>query len=707
LLLGILVYAAYGPTLGADFVSWDDPEYVTANPHVQAHDPGRWLEILDPRVLVVHDWTPVVTATHVLERHLIGAGPAVFHATNLLLQLACALAALALLHALGLPRGAALAAAAWWVVHPLQVESVAWVAARKNLLSTLFFLLAARTYLVRTSFGAWTGSFLLFCLAITSKATAVMLPVWLLALHFLRRDRSPRAAALALAPFFLVGLARGLYTLAVQSDPVQDTAALGLDGRLAAMGPVLVTYLRQAFVPSDLALLYPWPALGWGDPRVLGAWLCVALLVAGVAWIGSRDRRFLEIGLLVPVTLAPTLNVLPAPFLQADRYLHLPLVGVAGLLALLVLRPLIARPRLAATVLVAWALVLVPVARARTAVWQNGERLWAHALEVDPGFAPGRSNLALDLLSQGRTDEAVQLLEQAIALEPGRATWRMNLGAALAARGERDRARSLLEEVVAEDPGLADAHGTLAVIALRDGRAEEALAHAKRGVEKRPGDPLLEVHVAEALAALGRREEAIEEYRRIERAYPIAPVLLGWADQERALGRPDQAEALYARLVELEPNQTDALYNLATLRMHGGRQAEALRLFDRLLILDPENAAAHNNRGNVLFATRRFAAAEEAYRTATTLAPGDPRFETNLANTLAVTGRCRDALPLYEAVIVVDPSAALARLNHATCLIQLGRRDEALPELRALHAEGLHRDRIEALLQPSDLGGAP
>jgi tetratricopeptide (TPR) repeat protein len=706
-LLGVLVYAAYGPTLGADFVSWDDPEYVTANPHVQAHDPRRWLEILDPRVLVVHDWTPVVTATYVLERHLIGTDPAIFHATNLLLQLACALAAVALLHALGLPRGAALAAAAWWVVHPLQVESVAWVAARKNLLSTLFFLLAARVYLVRGSFAAWTGSFLLFGLAITSKATAVVLPVWLLALHLLRRDRSLRAAALALAPFFLVGIARGLYTLAVQADPVRDTAALGLDGRLAAMGPVLATYLRQAFVPSDLALLYPWPELGWGDPRVLGAWLCVAILVAGVGWIGSRDRRVLEIGLLAPVTLAPTLNVLPAPFLQADRYLHLPLLGIAGLLALLLLGFASARPRVATAALVAWALVLVPVARARTAVWQDGERLWAHALEVDPGFAPGRSNLALDLLAQGRTDEAVRLLEEAVALEPGRASWRMNLGAALAARGERDRARSLLEEVVAEDPGLADAHGTLAVIALREGRREEALAHARRGVEERPGDPLLEVHVAEALAALGRREEAIEEYRRIARSYPIAEVLLGWADQERALGRLDQAEALYARLVELEPSQIDALYNLATLRMHGGKLDDALRLFDRLLTLDPAHAAAHNNRGNVLFTTRRFAAAEQAYRAATTLAPEDPRFETNLANTLAVTGRCQEALPLYDEVLQADPAATLARLNRAACLIQLGRRDEAVPELRALHSEGLHRDRIEALLEPSDLEGAP
>ena len=697
-LLGALILVSYGPALDAEFVAWDDLDYITGNPHVQAHDPLRWFEILDPRVLVVREWTPVVTATYILERHLVGTDPAIYHATNLLLQLGCALAALGLLRTLGLPAPLALGAAAWYAVHPLQVESVAWVAARKNLLSTLFFLLAATAYLRTRSRRGRAGAFGLFVLAITSKATAVVLPAWLVAIHLLRRDRPVRRWVLALAPFFVVGFARGLYSLATQAGAVLDTASLGPAGRLAAMGPVLLRYARQAVWPSDLALLYPWPELGFADPRVLAAWAGVALLIAVVVIAGRRDRRTLELGLLVGAALFPTLNLLPAPFLQADRYVHLALVGVAGLLAIAVARLTAGRLRVAALLLVAWALVWVPVSHTRTAVWQNSEQLWRDALAHDPGFAPGHSNLGLHLLAEERTAEAIDRLRRAVELEPQRPLWRANLASALVSRGDLDEGRSLLEAALAENPELADAHGTLAVIALRQGRPEQALALARRGAALRPGDPLLEVHVAEALAALGQTEEAARHYERIARAYPIPEVMLGWADLERKAGRPDRAEAHYRRLLRHRPDEPDAVYNLATLRLNAGDSREALQLYDRLLTLHPDHAAAHNNRGSALLALGRTREAEEAYERAVELAPDDPRFKTNLANVRGATGRCDEALALYEQVLVLDPGSTIARLNRAGCLVQLGRPEEARPILRALLAEGVYRERVEKLL---------
>jgi tetratricopeptide (TPR) repeat protein len=703
LLLALLVGAAYGPALDAGFVTWDDPEYVARNAHVQAHDPARWLEIFDPRTLVVHDWTPLVTVTHIVERNLVGNDPAAYHATNGVLQIACALAAAALFRTLGMPAFLATAAAALYAVHPLQVESVAWIASRKNLLSTLFFLLAAVVYLRRRSPAGWGLSLGLFVLAVMGKATAVMLPAWLAAVHGARRDVPVRTWVLALAPFFAVALARGLYTVVTQSEPVEDTAALGLVGRLAVMGPILATYLRQLFWPADLSLLYPWPDLTFTDPRVLGAWVGLIAIVALVI-AGRRDRRLLELSVFVPIALFPTLNLIPAPFLQADRYVHLPLVGAVGVVAVALDRVLGGRTRVASALLIAGALALVPLTRARTEVWQNSERLWRDALASDPGFAPGYSNLAIDLHAEGRSEESIELLEEAVRLEPTRPLWRANLGAILAETGDVDEGRRLLESAVEESPDLADAHGSLAVIALQEGRTDDALEHARSAAALRPGDPRIEVHVPEALARLGKRDEAIEEYRRIARSYPIPEVLLGWADQERLSGRMGGAETLYVRLLEIEPDQPDALYNLGTLRFNQGDTMQALGLYDRLIAVAPNHAAGHNNRGNALLGLGRRLDALAAYRAAVASAPDDPRFKTNLANVLAQSGDCRAALVLYEEALRIDPSSSIARLNHGSCLLQVGRRDEGVRELQALSDEGHFTGRIERILSSSPSG---
>ncbi len=706
LLLGALVLAAHGSGLRAEFVAWDDLQYVTGNPQVQAEEPVRWLRIFDPRVLVVEEWTPVVTATHIVERHLLGTGPLIYHATNLVLQLLCALAALGLLTELGLPFAAALGAAAVFAAHPLQVESVAWVAARKNLLSTLFFLLAARAYLAGRGPSPFARGLGWFLLAILSKATAVVLPAWLAAIHLLRRDRPIGRWALHLTPFFIIGIARGLYSVVTQAEAVHRTAELGLVGRMATMGPVLARYARQLIWPNDLALLYPWPALAWTDATVLLSWTCVGLLIMAVIIWGRRDRRALEVGLLVPIALFPALNLIPAPFLQADRYVHLALVGVVGLLALGPGLPRL-RPPAVMAALVAAALILSFVARERTSTWLDSERLWGDALRHDPEFAPGHSNLGLHLLSAGRIDDAMLHLKRAAELEPDRALWRANLAAALVSDEQLIEARRLLESAVDENPKLAEALGTLAVIALRENRDNDALALARRAAALRPGDPFLEVHVAEALAALGRGEEAGAHYASIAQIYPVPQVLLGWADLERARGHLERAEELYQRLLRAHPEDADAGYNLATLQLNAGDHEGALRGYDRLLAFHPDHEAAHNNRGSALLSLGRFEAAQSAYGRAVELAPDDPRYRTNLANVLAARGRCTKALPLYETVLAVDPDSAVARLNLATCLVRTGRRPEAIPLLHALEREGVYPDRVRALLAETDEGSPP
>jgi len=555
LLLVLATALLYLPTLSAEFVGFDDDDYVTANPDVQQLDV---LRIFDLHHTTLADWTPVVTLSYAIEYRLFGLDAPAYHATNLLLHLACVVLMYFLLRDLEVSASLALLGTLVFAIHPLQVESVAWVSSRKNLLAALFGLAFCREFLAARSLSAT----LFLLLALGSKGTAVVFPLWAAVLWACRFGALPRrAGALWLAAFAVLAAVRGLLSIASQALVIAPSAAgsMRLSERLTIIGRVLATQLRQFFLPYDLSLYYPWTLGHWGDPRVLASWAAVIGAAATVLWLARRDVRIGVLGSFIAFGLLPTLNILPAPYFQADRYAHLALVGGA-VLGVLLLRPLgRIHQRLPAVVLALWcALVAVPTSTARIAVWRNTEALWNLSLRDTPNVAFFWNGLGTYYLKKGDTENAEPALRRALELAPDLELARFNLALILANHGKPAEGIAELNVLLDSHPESVRGQQLLGQLLGEQGENEQAMLHLDTALRLDPADKLARYHRARTLARLHRFDAAAQDFEELLRQSRAAVLLSGLAAVRLQQGRPADAVALARQATQGDPHQVEA-----------------------------------------------------------------------------------------------------------------------------------------------------
>lgn len=550
--LGALVFLVFGPLLGAEFVNFDDPDFVLNNPRMRgglsAGSMAWAFQATTPY------WQPLTWLSYLLDVTLFGLNPRGFHFTNLLLHaLNSALLFLALQRLTGSRMRSALAAALF-AFHPLHVETVAWVAERKGALSSLFFLLALLAYAHHAAQPSWRRLVpvaLCYALGLMAKSMVITLPAVLLLLDLwpLRRlhlggDGTPGpspavswrqllAEKLVLLPF---ALGSALVTLAAQGQGghvwsgEHYTPAMRLAHGLVSYA----VYLRKTLLPFDLTVFYPHP-LTHAAGAVAGAIL--VLLAVSAAAIGLARRW--------PVLLAGwgwyLVMLLPVVgFLQtgdqawADRYTYLPLIGIfliavwggeAAARALGVGRRLQAAAALLAVCACAW------LASAQARTWANTRTLFQHALRVTPDNYLAHAVLAHELARAQEPEEALQLYARALELKPAYFEGRTALGNLLAAQQRLPEAASNYVAALAINPDYADALSGLGNILLAQGRHTEALARFNRVVELQP----------DSLPALGRlawllathRDDAVRNGPRAVQLATHACALTG--DQEPLL----------------------------------------------------------------------------------------------------------------------------------------------------------------------------
>ncbi len=513
-LIAAITAATYARSIGGEFVS-DDIRTVAENPLLDSLAPANLARIFTS--FDGPNYMPLKVLSLAIDRQLFGEGPAGHHAVNVLLHVANAIAVYALLLRLGSSAAAALVIALLWAVHPVQVESVAWISERKNVLSTLFFLLAFHVHLGlsdRPRARGYVALVVLFVAALLSKINTIVLPAIIVAYEVMlrrrlrRRDLALATGLLAIGGFFAwVGLVR---------NPVIGAGYHGnsLAVTLRASATVVPRYLALIVDPSRLSSVHPVPLRSsWLDPPVLASVvLIVALVLATVflAWRGRKEAFWLT---WFGVTLAPMLNLVPFPALMADRYLYIPLVGalapvVETAARLLPRRPPLqfARPTVAAAaiVLAAWA------ARDRIGVWHDPLTLWADwalrmpyatadrpygparrpreiallraALARDPRAFVVENNLGGIAFEESRLGDAVALLEHAHREAPTEPTIALNLGRAYLWSGRTADAARVLEDAARRDPLAFFVHLNLARAYLQLGdldRAREALERAR------------------------------------------------------------------------------------------------------------------------------------------------------------------------------------------------------------------------------------
>ena len=603
---------AFATALQNGFVSLDDRTNFLENQSYRGLD-GSHLRWMWTTTLMGH-YIPLSWMTLGLDYVVWGMNPAGYHLTNVVLHALGAVLFYHLARRLSemnvVAEGpsdsrvtlAAVVAALLWAIHPLRVESVAWVTERRDVLSCLFFFASTLAYL--TAVGRTTATRRpwyfaavgLFIAAILSKATSMTLPAVLLLLNVypLRRLggavgwRSPaaRRVYLELVPFVIVSAAAALVSILVLHPPEQLT----LPAKLAVSAYSLSFYLWKTIAPFNLSPMYELPQRV--DPLAMPFVLSyVVVAAAGVGtWLARRKCPGLVACLMAfGVMTLPMLGIVQnGPQIAADRYTYFGGAAIAVALggALLSVR----QSRLLSGLSAAALLGLGALTWNQTRTWRDSETLWRHALRINENSAFAHVGLAMVANAQGDFEGAVLHYGRAVEINPRYDEGFNNLGNALLRVGRIDDAMRQYEHALSLNPTFAEAHNGLGSVLAQRGNVWEAIEHYQRALAAKPDYAAAHNNWGVALARSGDTQRAIEHYERavaLDSTY--ADAYMNWGNALVRLGKPELAEARYAAALRYRPNDADAYRNLGVAFAQQGKVVEAAGEFRRALEIRPDD----------------------------------------------------------------------------------------------------------------------
>jgi Flp pilus assembly protein TadD len=618
-LLAMLTVAVYAPVRHHAFVDYDDTLYVTDNPEVQR---GLTLDGLRYAFgVAAANWHPLTILSHMLDCEIFGLHAGGHHLTSLALHVVDAELLLLILAGMTGALWPSAWVAALFALHPLHVESVAYVAQRKDVLSTLFFLLTIAVYARYAARpGFWRYAAVVVCLALglAAKPMLVTLPFVLLLLDLWPLGRARASTAFRLVveklPLLALSAADSAVTVAFQarSGAVGSLGAYPLGMGVANALTSTVDYLGQTLWPVRLACFYPYPASipPW---RVAGA-ACLLLAVTALALSCWRRAPYLIVGWLWYLgTLVPVIGVVQVGLqARADRYTYVPLIGIFIMvawgtrdLALKVAHRADGTGvrRVLAGLGVLAVVACTVVSRAQVGTWRNSATLFAHAIAVTDGNFLAHNNLGLARQRAGDLDGAEAELREALRLAPDYVDAHFNLGLTLERQGRLDAAVAEYVEVLRRAPAHARALASLGAARHEQGDLDGAVADLRRALALHPD--LLEAHVnlGAVLHAQGDLASAAAEYTaalRLAPANPEAHNNLGNVLAQQ--GRLDEAARHYEAALAARPDFADAHYNLGNVHAARGDLAGAIAEFSAALALRPGDAdvAAHRARAQAL-----------------------------------------------------------------------------------------------------------
>jgi protein O-mannosyl-transferase len=612
LILVAATVVAYAPVRQYGFVNIDDAQYVSDNAAVSGGLSGP---AISWAFTTGHagNWHPLTWLSHMLDVELYGLNAGPHHLTSLLLHVANALLLFGLLHRMTGALFRSAFVAALFALHPLHVESVAWVAERKDVLSTLFLLLTIRAYLgyVRRPRPSRYALVLgLFALGLMAKPMLVTLPCVLLLLDYWPLARAAplgawRQLSLEKLPLLGLAVASSVVTFVVQqrAGAVKGLDALPLDHRLANAVMAYATYIGKMLWPVHLAAIYPYPA---SRPGWLVAGAAVGLIAVTVLTLrAARHHPYLPVGWLWYLgTLVPVIGLVQVGSQpMADRYTYVPLIGLFLIVAWGI-PDLLARSSHRDLALGAAAgLVILGCAvatRRQVQPWRSSVALWQHALAATAENHRAHNNLGHALAREGRAGEAIAHYTEALRIKPDYAEAHNNLGFALAEQGRASDAIVHYSEALRVLPDYVEAHNNLGVALAGEGNDDGAIRHLSEAVRIEPGRAVSHNNLGAVLAKRGRLDEAIRHFSeavRLEPAYVDAYKNLATAHGGKGtalaeVGKVDEAIREFREALRLAPPEADRHYHLAVMLVRSGRTSEAIRHFEQALELDPAHPGA-------------------------------------------------------------------------------------------------------------------
>jgi tetratricopeptide (TPR) repeat protein len=659
----LLTVAVYARVIGFGFVNYDDPEYTYDNPHVNAG-----LTVAGVRWAFGNsyaaNWHPLTWISHMLDFQLYGVSPGMHHATSVLLHAGSVVLLFFLLKSMTGAVWPSLFVAFGFGLHPAHVESVAWIAERKDVLCAFFFFAALWAYVAyvrRPVLRLYLVVCALLLCALLSKQMAVSFPFVALVLDFWPLGRPFRLSDKI--PFFLMGAAAGVAAVVAQSSAgaILSFERIPLWVRLANLPLAYAGYIRQLLIPTNLAVFYPYRSHIelWG-PVASGALL---LVITGFAWRERRRRPYLLAGWSwFVITLLPVVGILQiGAQAHADRYTYIPFVGLfiaaawllkdfAGALA----------PGVAAVFGAVWVFLTV----VQIGYWHDSVTLFQHAIAVTENNALAYNNLGQALSTVHETlPQAIAAYEQAIQIQPSYAKAHFNVGTALLDLGRTSDGVRELEVAIKLDPRYASARNNLGKALATDSSALPAAVAQYRsaiGVDGTRVDA--HVNLANALAEQGQLAESSREYQTALRLDPkSATAHFNYANLLAQTGQDEAAILEYRAAIQAQPDFPEAQNNLGTILAHQpGRLAEAVSAFKAALASRPGYTDAHFNLANTLAQMPgRMPDAIAEWRATTTSDPRHFQAHYNLGVALAGADRPQDAIAEFQAAYSIRPDPAI------------------------------------------------
>ncbi len=691
-LLVVMTLLAYLPALRDGFI-WDDVGYVTANPTLRSLT-GLWQIWFEPSA----EWQyyPLTFTTFWIEYHLWGLDPLGYHLVNIILHAADALLLWRLLHWLRLP--GAWMAAALFAIHPIQVESVAWVTELKNVLSGLFYLGAVLTFLQATiaegtslphvRWRFYAAACLLFLAALLSKTATCVLPATVLLLVWWKSGQVSRRTIALLVPPVALAFILSSFTIWMERYTGAKGAEWGLSliERVLVAGRALYFYLATFFWPSPLAFVYPrWSV----DAHVWWQYLFPAAALAAVVTLYALRQRIgsgpLVAALCYASALAPVLGLINVFFMRysfvADRFAYLATMPLAAACAVAGSK-LLERRRSAVPIAyglgVAVLLALGGLTARRCGAYRDERTLWTDTVAKNPTSWMAQSNLGMIMADDVALDDAIAHYQEALRLKPDYPEALNNLGNAWRAQGKLDDALALYTTALQLEPEFAQTHNNLGMALAAKGSTDEAISHLMEAVRLRPDYVVAHDNLGVALVNAGKLDEAIAQHTAAVRLKPDDPQLhynLGVALAKR--GEIKEAMAEYSDVLRLQPTDARAHNNLALLLAAQGRNEEAAQHFTAALHAHPDDPEAHTNLGNVLRARDKLDEAITEYEAALRLQATYAPAHNNLGSALATAGKTAEGLAHLEEAVRLQPAYVDAHYNLATVLLMEGRDQDA------------------------------
>jgi protein O-mannosyl-transferase len=723
LALILVTLAAYQPAWHGGPL-WDDDAHLTP---AALQSPGG-LRRIWTEVNATPQYYPVVHSTFWLFHKAWGDDPFGYHLANILLHACSAFLVGLILMRLGV-RGAVLAAVIF-ALHPVHVESVAWMTELKNTLSGVFYLLAILAYLrfdttrEKSLYGLALG---LFGLALLSKSVTATLPAAVLVIVWWQRGRIDlKRDVMPLVPFFVIGAVSGLATVWIEQVVIGAHGAeydYNIFERCLIAGRAIWFYLVKLVWPSNLTFIYPRWDISLSDWR---QFLYPAGLVAVLAifWLlRSRSRAPLAALVFFIVTLGPAIgfvNVYPFRYsFVADHFQYLASIGPIALVAGAARgwgwaanrdskRPNRIREKLTLiATIAAIGLPLGVLTWRQSHLYVDGRTIYRATIERNPSCWMAYNNLGELKLNgaPGELDEAIALFNQALQLKPDLPEAHNNLGFAWQKLGRFEEAVAEHERALALQRDYVEAHYNLGIEYQALGRIDEATKHYRAALQINPAYDKARYNLGMMLQQTGAVEEAAPLLAEGVRGNPSMPefhVALGMTLQR--LGRTDEAIAEFQEAVRLKPSSADALNNLGVALLSRGRVEEALRACEEAVRLMPESGMARANLGYALLRTGRTSEAATQLTESLRLQPSYGPAHYIFANVLQQTGRLEEAAQEYRASLALQSGPATAQIHNdlGVTLARLGRMREAIAQFNeALRVKPDHAEARANLLKAS------